>query len=129
MYQGGCHCGTIRYQIKKLATTVMHCHCHTCRKTNAAPMVPTAGVTPADLTWLQGKDQLTEYRSSENKSRYFCRHCGCHIYALRDNAPYIVLRVATLDELPETRCINIWLNQRLEGLEYGDQLENYQEMP
>ena len=43
-YRGSCACGAVRYEIDQLDTPIGHCHCTTCRKTQAASFVSTARV-------------------------------------------------------------------------------------
>ena len=97
---GSCACKAILYEAVKLSTPIQHCHCQTCRKTHAAAFAPTAGVLPADFTWTQGEHRLSQFESSPGKIRYFCSSCGSHLLAKKENRPFWVLRVATLDQAP-----------------------------
>ena len=106
---GSCLCGAITYEADQLDLPVSHCHCHTCQKAHAAPFVPTVGVLRQHFRWLCGVEQLGSFQSSPGKLRHFCRQCGSHLLAEREGSPYVILRVATLDEAPAQQASqHIW---------------------
>ena len=106
---GSCLCGAVAYEVAQLDLPISHCHCHTCQKAHAAPVVPTAGVLRQHFRWLRGVDQLGSFPSSPGKLRHFCRQCGSHLLAEREGSPYVILRVATLDEAPAQQASqHIW---------------------
>ena len=100
--KGSCHCGAVAYEIDQL-DRIGHCHCITCRKTHSAAFNTAGRVARAHFRWLKGEDQLTAYRSSAKKQRFFCSQCGCHIMAANDGSDYVILRVASLDDDPGVR--------------------------
>ncbi|GAA3565315.1 GNAT family N-acetyltransferase [Marinobacter xestospongiae] len=107
--KGSCLCGAVRYQVDRLDLPIMHCHCQTCQKTHAATEVPTAGVLREAFRWLQGEASVTSVVSSPGKQRHFCQHCGTHLVAEREGKPHLILRVATLDETPDSQVQgHIW---------------------
>ena len=97
---GSCLCGAVTYEVDQLDLPITHCHCLTCQKAHAAPHVPTAGVLRQHFRWLRGAEQLGSFQSSPGKLRHFCRQCGSHLLAEREGSPYVILRVATLDQPP-----------------------------
>lgn len=125
--QGSCACGAVRYQVAKLAGSITHCHCHTCRKTHAAAFNSTAAVEPQDFRWLSGEDVLGEFKSSPGKVRFFCSKCGSHLIAKKEGSPLWGLRAATLDDDPQARpSEHIWTSQQQPWLAYKD-LPEYEE--
>ena len=128
--KGSCLCKKIQYQIKQLDTPIAHCFCHTCRKAHASAFNTGAGVKTENFEWLQGESELSSYESSPGKLRYFCRHCGSQLLAIKENHPHYVLRVATLDDdpgqVPET-CI--WTSHQVGWLEYASPIQKFPEWP
>lgn len=106
---GSCLCGAIGYAVTQLDGAIVHCHCRTCRKANASAFTSTARVARENFRWLRGENLLGRYESSPGKNRQFCSRCGSHIVAERATDPYVILRVATLDDDPGSRpAMHIW---------------------
>lgn len=97
MIKGSCHCGAVRFAVTGPVTRFHHCHCHTCRKFHGSVYGSSAIVRVADFSFLSGENELTAYRSAPHKARYFCRHCGSHVFAREDNTDEIILRVGMLE--------------------------------
>lgn len=99
LLQGGCLCGTIRYQVNGLPFDADHCHCSQCRKSAGAVMMSWMDFCYEQVEWLQG--QVTEFASSKDIRRGFCQHCGCSLtYRHLDYPQYVTLSIASLD-LPQ----------------------------
>lgn len=47
MLEGGCFCGSVRYEIDKGSDLAINCHCTMCRKAHEAPCV-TWLIVPAE---------------------------------------------------------------------------------
>jgi len=126
--KGSCLCKTVEYEIVKLDTPIVHCSCITCRKAHSAAFNTGVGVKPDHFKWLKGESELSSYESSIGKQRYFCKHCGSQILAIKEGNPFYVLRVATLDEdpgvVPEAR---IWKSHEVSWLNYQSNIPEYSE--
>jgi hypothetical protein len=128
--KGSCLCGTVVYEIDRLAGPIGHCHCRTCRKAHAAPFTSTARVDRAHFRWLAGEAALTAYESSPGKLRRFCSRCGTHLVAEWPAQPQVILRVSTLDEDPGSRPVaHIWLSHDVPWLAHGSDLLSFPEAP
>jgi len=128
--KGSCLCKAVQYQVKQLDTPIAHCSCHTCRKAHAAAFNTGAGVIPENFKWLKGEEELSSYESSLGKKRYFCKNCGSQIVAIKENHPYYVLRVATLDDDPgKTPESYIWQSHEVTWLDYKTEIPSFLEWP
>jgi len=117
--KGSCLCASIQYEVDQLDAPIGHCHCQTCRKAHAAAFASTARVQRAHFRWLRGAELLTSYESSPGKQRRFCSKCGSQLVAERDGQPYVIVRVATLDEDPGARPqVHIWTSHAVPWLDY-----------
>jgi hypothetical protein len=126
--KGSCLCGAVQYEADQLDMPITHCHCHTCRKAHAAAFASTAGVKREHFRWLKGKDKLSVFESSHGKFRHFCSVCGTHLVAERPGQAHVILRVATLDEDPDSRPVmHIWCSQDVPWLQDGNDVLLYQE--
>ena len=74
-YEGGCHCGRVRFRIRVdlEQSTVGECNCSICTKKGILHI----GVTPGQFELLSGHDDLATYRFNTGIAQHaFCRHCG-----------------------------------------------------
>ncbi len=110
MYQGGCLCGKIRYEVDEFAALPVHCHCQTCRNRQGAAMSTNAPVLSENFRIVKGQDHLSSFESSPGKFGYFCEICGSHLYAKRQEVAAVVLRLGCIDDnvdLPQPEA-HIW---------------------
>ncbi len=73
-YEGACHCGQVRYDVKlDLTQPVVSCNCSICAKTGML-----LAFAPAEHFRLQsGEDALADYQFGKKSIHHlFCRHCG-----------------------------------------------------
>lgn len=99
-YHGSCHCGAVKYTMElDLSQGVSQCNCSICTKVNQLG----ASGKPHQLVVLQGEDQCTTYRFGPVATRYFCKHCGIHVFSRGDLAElggaYAGCVVNTLDDV------------------------------
>jgi hypothetical protein len=128
--KGSCLCGAVAYEIDQLDSPISHCHCRTCRKSNAAAFVSTAGVKREHFRWVKGEDKLTAFESSPGKLRRFCSMCGSHLIAERTAQPHVIVRVATLDDDPAQRpAMHIWCSHNAAWLIDEENIPSYPEWP
>jgi hypothetical protein len=96
-YEGGCHCGGVRYRVTLALDQVMTCNCSICSKSGTA-----LAFAPATrFTLLSGEDALTDYQFGKKRLHHlFCKRCGIRSFARgtgRDGAPVIAVNVRCLD--------------------------------
>src|SRR5262245_66369257 len=82
--EGGCFCGAIRYRVSGSPTNKMVCHCQSCRRVAAAPVVAWVTFPRAQFELLRGEPAA--FNSSEPVRRTFCPGCGTPLtYEHRDD--------------------------------------------
>ncbi len=125
--EGGCICGAIRYRVRGRPTNTMVCHCQTCRRVAAAPVVAWVTFPVADFQLLHGEPSA--FRSSPAVLRRFCGACGTPLTYARDDAPATVdITTCSLDNpelFPPTH--HSWLSHDLAWVRFGDDLPAFQE--
>jgi hypothetical protein len=110
MITGSCLCGQVRYAADADVEAIVHCHCHTCRKTHGSAFSSVAAVPRRAFRWTAGESLLKAFESSPGKLRRFCTACGSHVMAERLDSENVLLRLGCLDteiEAPE-RQWHIW---------------------
>jgi len=116
--KGGCLCRGVTYEADRLDAPPMHCHCITCRKAHGSAYTTTARVLRDAFRFTSGADLLRAYESCPGKLRQFCARCGTHLFAEFPDRPYVILRIATLDDDPEMRpAFHIWTSHDVPWLD------------
>lgn len=94
-YEGGCHCGAIRYRVRVNNYRVEDCNCSICRKKGFLHLI----VPPSQFELLQGEEFLTTYTFNTGIAKHtFCRICGIHpFYRPRSHPQDIDVNIRTLD--------------------------------
>lgn len=106
MYQGGCLCGAVRFEITGPIRNIIYCHCSMCRKAQGSAFATNGIVDANDFSFVQGEGDMTAYESSPGQSKYFCQRCGSPIISRNTKRPEQVrVRLGViesdLDERPE----------------------------
>lgn len=96
-YEGGCHCGSVRYSVELDLTNPITCNCSYCSKRGSI-----LAFTPArNFTLEKGKDSLTEYRFNTKRiAHLFCSCCGMESFArgaMPDGTEMAAINVRCLD--------------------------------
>jgi hypothetical protein len=76
VYEGGCHCGAVRFRFRsEEITRGIRCNCSFCIRQGAVKS--TAYVPPEDIELLEGRDALQLYMFGDRMvNHYHCRTCG-----------------------------------------------------
>lgn len=94
-YEGGCHCGRVRFTVTADLDRVSECNCSMCAKKGFLHLI----VAPEQFALLAGADALTTYEFNTRVAKHrFCRHCGIHsFYVPRSDPDKIDVNVRCLD--------------------------------
>ncbi len=72
-YEGGCHCGAVRYRVALALEQVIACNCSICSKTGT--LLAFAPASRFEL--LRGEDALGDYQFGKKRIHHlFCTRCG-----------------------------------------------------
>lgn len=132
MLNGRCLCGTVRYELHGRLGPLAYCHCKMCQRASGSAFAANAPLRTRYLTWLAGRETITEYESSPGKMRAFCSRCGSPIYSRLTAEPDTVrIRLGTLDGDPDRRSLaHFWVSSKAPWFEITDELPQYPgEMP
>ncbi len=94
-YQGGCHCGAVRFSVTVRQHKALDCNCSICRKKGFLHLI----VSPEDFSLLQGQEMLRTYTFNTHTARHlFCGICGIHpFYHPRSHPNDIDVNIRCLD--------------------------------
>lgn len=76
-YQGGCHCGAVRYEIDADISHVVACNCSICARQGWL----LAFMPVTQFTLISGADAVTDYQFGKKRIHHpFCTTCGTHAF-------------------------------------------------
>jgi hypothetical protein len=77
-YEGGCHCGAVRYRVTLDLQGVVACNCSICSKTGTM-----LAFAPRDrFQLLSSEGALTDYQWGKKRiHHFFCNRCGIRSFA------------------------------------------------
>ena len=107
-FEGGCHCGAVRYVCSEEPITVVNCHCRDCQKIAGSPFV-TGVLVPKGSVEINGelKSYRVEADSGNNITRNFCPACGTRILVEMEGVDGVGVSYTTMDD-------NSWLEPEIE---------------
>jgi hypothetical protein len=94
-YEGGCHCGRVRFVVRGDLSTATVCNCSICTKKGFIHLI----VLPEDFDLVSGAADLTTYEfNTKTAKHHFCRVCGMHpFYVPRSDPDKVDVNVRCLD--------------------------------
>jgi len=94
-YEGGCHCGAVRFRVQSDFARVSNCNCSICTKKGFLHLI-----VPRDqFELLCGRENLTTYTFNTGVAKHtFCKTCGIHsFYTPRSDPDKVDVNVRCLD--------------------------------
>jgi hypothetical protein len=94
-FEGGCHCGRVRFRVAAELTRATECNCSMCGKKGFLHLI----VPRERFELLAGEDATATYTFNTGVARHlFCRTCGIHAYYVpRSDPDKIDVNVRCLD--------------------------------
>ena len=94
-FEGGCHCGAVRFRVVVDKYKVDECNCSICLKKGFLHLI----VPSERFTLLQGAEALTTYTFNTGVAKHtFCRVCGIHsFYTPRSHPDGFSINLRCLD--------------------------------
>ena len=107
-FEGGCHCGSVRYVCSEEPITVVNCHCGDCQKIAGSAFI-TGVLVPEGSVEINGemKSYRVEADSGNHITRDFCPACGTRILVELEGGIGIGVSYTTMDD-------NSWLEPAVE---------------
>ena len=98
-YEGGCHCGRVRFRVEADLSKVYACNCSICSRAGwRLTFVPAA-----KFELLAGADEQTDYQFGKKNSHHlFCRTCGVRSFSQgkgKDGGLSYAVNVRALDDV------------------------------
>ena len=101
-FEGGCHCGAVRFRVTLTALRALDCNCSICRRKGTLHLI----VPRERFELLRGEDALATYTFGTHVAKHrFCRVCGV--------SPFYVPRSHPDGVDVNARCLDAELGDRL----------------
>jgi len=99
-YEGGCHCGRVRFRVQSDFARVSDCNCSMCTKKGFVHLI----VPLTQFELLSGQENLTTYTFNTGVAKHtFCKTCGIHpFYTPRSDPDKVDVNVRCLDGIDLT---------------------------
>ncbi len=121
---GGCYCGKVRYRANGVSPEVTECHCSQCRK-QSGHRYATVDMKAGDLE-IEGRDNITWFRSSPAAERGFCSSCGSHLFWKSSTDDEMAILAASIDDASGFRMTShIFVNDKGVYYEITDDLPQF----
>ena len=78
--QGSCFCGGVRFEVAGPFISLSFCHCATCKKISGGVGTANGRARTADITVIEGRDQIETFQPHEGSAKSFCRVCGSNLF-------------------------------------------------
>jgi hypothetical protein len=94
-FEGGCHCGRVRYRVHGDLARVSDCNCSMCTKKGFLHLI----VPLSQFELLSGGDNITTYTFNTHIAKHtFCKTCGIHsFYTPRSDPDKVDVNVRCLE--------------------------------
>jgi hypothetical protein len=100
--EGGCHCGSIRFEAEVDSATVVICHCTDCQTFSGSAFRTVVQTKPGTFALLSGapKVYVKTAESGNRRQQTFCPTCGTPIYSApaTGDTKVVVLRVGAIHQ-------------------------------
>ncbi len=131
-YEGGCHCGNLRYRCTEKPEFTFYCHCSDCQKTTGGPFSVELMVRKEAFTVSGSSASYTVTGASGGKvHRLHCSACGSGVYLECDSDPdYVFLKAGSLDDGSwVTPQMHIFTSAKQPWINIDDGLPRYETQP
>jgi len=94
-YEGGCHCGAVRFRVTADLDRVTECNCSMCSKKGFLHLI----IPQQQFELLRGAEAQATYQfGTKTAKHHFCRTCGIHSYYIpRSDPDKVDVNVRCLD--------------------------------
>ena len=130
--QGGCGCGSCRYEVTGAPLSVHACHCTDCQTLSGSAFGLSMVLNQADIELIQGELGINDFTASKNRMhRHYCVKCGVALWFSSPGFDGIVaLKPGTLDDTSTLRPIaHMWYRSAQPWLDVGKDIPVFQEQP
>ena len=106
--QGHCVCGAVEIMLREYGNFVYTCHCDTCRRMNAGPVLSVDPGPKENVAFLRGEENITIYHDEEVE-RGFCSVCGSTLFWHNPTDNHYCMNAELFDEVIQNASFELEL--------------------
>ncbi|MEL7536224.1 MAG: GFA family protein [Pseudomonadota bacterium] len=130
-FEGGCHCGAVRYTCEAKPQMAFYCHCVDCQRMSGSAFTVELMVNRASFSC---SGELTAYAfegESGPVTRFHCATCGSSIYLeAESDQTHLFVKAGSLDDPSWVRpAMHIFTKAHQPWLQINDDLPRYSALP
>lgn len=132
MQQGGCDCGSVRYQLSGEPLTCYACHCTDCQTISGSAFTLSMMVNQDDVEILKGELAVNYLdNNGVEVKRHHCDKCGTALWYSADEYPGILaLKPGTFDDTKWFSPIaHLWVRSAQPWMTFDPEVKQYQKQP
>ncbi|MGH7291829.1 MAG: GFA family protein [Myxococcota bacterium] len=98
--RGSCQCGAVSFELEPPFARFIHCYCSRCRKATGTGRASNLVLSPSQLRWLSGEEQIARFDLPQARSfaTCFCRRCGSPLPHPTRSGRELIVPAGTLDD-------------------------------
>jgi hypothetical protein len=99
-HDGKCFCGAVEITVTGSPEAMGFCHCESCRQWSASPLNAFTLWKPGAVAVKKGEGSLRSFQKTGNSVRFWCRHCGGHVFTEHPTMGVTDVYAATIPTFP-----------------------------
>lgn len=126
--EGGCLCGTVRYEVRDAPVHTFYCHCTDCQKETGGPFATEIYVRSESVAVAGDMGEyIVAGDSGKDVTRTFCRVCGSPIMTKFEVEPgFVCIKACSLDDGARLRPeFHLYIKSKQPWYEILDGLPQY----
>lgn len=124
--EGGCVCGSVRYQLRGNPLTLYACHCTRCQTRSGSAFTLNLIALQTDLTVVQGAPES----AGESGKRKRCPACATGLWSERRIPGVIWLRAGTLDDTRWLKPVaHVWVRSAQQWFAIPEGVKTFETQP
>jgi hypothetical protein len=131
--QGGCQCGTVRYEVAGDPLMVVVCHCSDCQRQSGSAFGMSFIVARGSFRLLRGKVKTFTRKADSGRAATctFCPECGTQIYQEPDFLKDMVsVKPGTLDDTSFLRpTLQTWVGRKHSWVSLPADIPTFERQP
>jgi len=127
VYNAGCFCGEVQFQVSGLPVAMGYCHCASCRHWSAGPVNAFTLWKPEALKVTHGTASIGTFHKTPVSHRKWCQKCGGHVFSEHPTMGLIDIYAALLPKLHFEPAVHVHYQESV--LPIRDGKPKFKDMP